>query len=112
MQIDVLKNSLWTTVIKEIRKNNYDVTLANIFTRNAPKFVYSARMMTITWKLHEHFFYSIVMFNYDYMFPVAFFQMHEIAKVHTSLIAFLHDSPFMHLILIIEGTIILYEQHD
>lgn len=58
------------------------------------------------------FFYSIVMFNYDYMFPVAFFQIHEIAKVHTSLIAFLHDSPFMHLILIIEGTIILDEQHD
>lgn len=52
------------------------------------------------------------MFNYDYMFPVAFFQMHEIAKVPTSLIAFLHDSPFMHLILIIEGTIILDEQHD
>lgn len=48
MQIDVLKNSLRTTEIKEIRKNNYDVTLANIFTRNAPKFVYSARMMTIT----------------------------------------------------------------
>lgn len=47
MQIDVLKNSLLTTEIKEIRKNNYDVTLANIFTQNAPK-VYSARMMTIT----------------------------------------------------------------
>lgn len=62
MQIDVLKNSLWTTEIKEIRKNNYDVTLANIFTQNAPKFVYSARMMTITWKLHEHVFlqYSYV----------------------------------------------------
>lgn len=61
MQIDVLKNSLWTTEIKEIRKNNYDVTLANIFTPNAPK-VYSARMMTITWKLHEHVFlqYSYV----------------------------------------------------
>lgn len=72
--------------------------------------VYSARMMTENYM--EIFFYSIVMFNYDYMFPVAFFQMHEIAKVHTSLIAFLHDSPFMHLILIIEGTIILDEQHD
>lgn len=35
MQIDVLKNSLRTTEIKEIRKNNYDVTLANIFTQNA-----------------------------------------------------------------------------
>lgn len=50
------------------------------------------------------------MFNYDCVSRG--FQMHEIAKVHTSLIAFLHDSPFMHLILIIEGTIILYEQHD
>lgn len=56
------------------------------------------------------FFYSIVMFNYDCVSRG--FQMHEIAKVHTSLIAFLHDSPFIHLILIIEGTIILDEQHD
>lgn len=48
MQIDVSKNSLRTTEIKEIRKNNYDVILANIFTQNASKFVYSARMMTIT----------------------------------------------------------------
>lgn len=59
MQIDVLKNSLRTTEIKEIRKNNYDVTLANIFTQNAPKCLFCKNDDR---KLHENFFlqYSYV----------------------------------------------------